>query len=1108
MKRILVYITFLLAFVSCAKDGQIVRSSSMEDAETSVTFSCQVEPMDSGMSKSTYIASSFDDEKITGITLAVYNNSTGELYCRKHYTSGFDTMELKLREGNVYDLFALVNMGDRTTDLPLDRERLLTEYCYTVPSYSDVNKRGIPMSGRIEHFVAGNGSDATFSLRRLFAKVTLNVTAGFDGGAEGGIKVTSLKVGNGNGILSAFGSSSLNATSNRIETDDYAANNGVNASSIVFYVPENRQGTIGAATSSRGKSPEADSGIAARKDLLTYAEVTVSADSPYYTGTVRYRSFIGEDATRNFDVTGNCKYVWNITITEDGLIYDDWKTDQDIIDGRYLRFLKDRYYVKRGAKVKWAEVLETNLLWDDIEKSYGSPRIYSSLPDAAGYTVSSSAAFGAAMTVTLKPLHNSSTELGTSASFVVVNPVTGIRLIPWNLSVAIGKTADVMAILSPGTATIKDVQWVVVSGGDRISLEDKGLDANGRAVVTVGGLSAGTATIRAEATDGSGIVSEVCTVSVTNPAVELTLSPAESTIYAGTTQAYTAVVTMADGSRRDVTGNCIWRTSNYRTARIDQNGVATGGAEAGTCTITALYSPSGGDQYASDVIEGTAVLTVTDRPVAVSVEYPGDPLFIFYNSDDVLSNRYSLGSLPLRIRYSDGSSSDGTVASFGASIHTEDTEVIRIISGGSSIETVSRGTATVSVRCDGQTASIVLYVSRMRITPSATVYLAVNRSQRYTCYLTPFDSEVEAECEVSWSSEDSRIVTVTPGYGSSTLAWGHTAGSTNINASYDGPYGAVTYKLDLHVNSSSQTSHYLEITPGNATLNVGQTVRLTARYHTVSEGVDDGGVPVEADWNISSGGSCVSVGPDGLVTALAQGTARIRGGYSGSSAYVTITVAVVPDVITHYLEVDQQSLVMELGETRQLTALYHTVRNGIDDGGRAVTLSWESSDNNVAAVNAAGTVTARGSGTATLTGRYSADGESYTVTVSVTVARQISEKYRLLLAPTETTIAEGASLTYTVRRFTDIYIDGILSYIDQTGTVIPNTDVGWSIVEGSACAEVDAAGTALGKALGDAVVRAVYKNDTTVTAAALLHIDVVYNVEPGSGDTGSGEGNY
>lgn len=382
MRKILVYITFLLVSVSCSRDERPEYRHLSEDDEISAFFGCQVEHLDSGMTKSAYIASSFDDAKITGITLAVYDNSTGELHYRKHFTSGFEGMELKLREGVEYDLYALANMGDRTVDLPETRDRLLTEYRYNVPSYADVNDRGLPMTGRIEHFVAGSAAGATFDLRRLFAKVTLNVTTGFDGGAAGGIKVTSLKVGNGNGVLSAFGSSSLRSASDRLEVEDYVSNNGINASSIVFYVPENRQGTIGAATSSRGKNPEEDSEIEVRKDLLTYVEVTVSADSPYYAGTVCYRSFIGEDETRDFNVTGNCKYVWNMTITEDGLVYDDWKIDKDLEDSRRLEFLDGPFLVESGDEVSWSDILQTNIRWEDMVRSYGGVLLYETVPDA------------------------------------------------------------------------------------------------------------------------------------------------------------------------------------------------------------------------------------------------------------------------------------------------------------------------------------------------------------------------------------------------------------------------------------------------------------------------------------------------------------------------------------------------------------------------------------------------------------------------------------------------------------------------------------------------------------------------------------------------------
>jgi hypothetical protein len=230
--------------------------------------------------------------------------------------------------------------------------------------------------------------------------------------------------------------------------------------------------------------------------------------------------------------------------------------------------------------------------------------------------------------------------------------------------------------------------------------------------------------------------------------------------------------------------------------------------------------------------------------------------------------------------------------------------------------------------------------------------------------------------------------------------------------------------------------------------------------------------------------------------------------YKGKTAYATVIVSNLPPVITHYLEISPETAMLEIGSTQQFTAKYHTVTNGNDDGGVTVSPVWGSSDNNVATVDASGTVTARGRGNATVIAGYFADGENYTASATVSVAQQFVEVYRLEITPTETTISEGASLTYEVRKYTDVYSDGILSVEDHTGILISNTDVNWSVESGGAFASVSATGVATGVASGDATVKASYKADTSVTATALLHVDTIYNVDPGTGSTGAGGGNY
>ena len=118
------------------------------------------------------------------------------------------------------------------------------------------------------------------------------------------------------------------------------------------------------------------------------------------------------------------------------------------------------------------------------------------------------------------------------------------------------------------------------------------------------------------------------------------------------------------------------------------------------------------------------------------------------------------------------------------------------------------------------------------------------------------------------------------------------------------------------------------------------------------------------------------------------------------------------------------------------------------------------------------------------------------------------EVYRLGLSPEETTIGEGATQTYQVRKYTDIYVDGTLTYQDPTGVILSNSDVNWSVSNGSAYATVNASGVATGVASGDATIKVALKSNTSLTATALLHVDVVFNVDPGDSNSGSGSGNY
>ncbi len=1358
MRRIVICIALIIAAVSCGREEIIfptLAGGYVEDSISVVAFTSSVIRM-GVTTKSAYISPEFDDAMISSITLAAYEHASGLLYTTRHFTTGYDHMQMKLRAGEEYDIYALANMGDQASRCPNNRSALLTDFTYTVSSYAEVNEKGIPMTGRIEQYVAGSSDDATFNLRRLFAKVVLNVATQYDGGQSGGVTIADLRICNGNAVLKAFGRSAIADASNRISAEDYYTTNTVNATSVVFYVPENRQGIIGNAASSIDKNPDRNSEINAVRDLLTYVEVTVDAASTYYTGTIHYRSYIGADETTDFDIQGNCCYIWDITLTEDGLVNDDWKIDQDIQDDRYVQFLSDLVPVESGDVVKWQDILETNLSWTDMAGTYGGTVIYENLPDAVGFAVRDDVVEGDVMTATLQPLHNSHPLLEAETNFRVVsryinfdadvyevNPrktvtsfieygnsytgevtgaggvkesegkewivevpeglphsdngtnyldyayaydsladsvtwtpsryappgdypvvcrtmngkhddvailrvrdtrwvntdnaidglhrettlalsgisgttvwnigyafgdlsvsddtrktceapnagyyagnrindrwnehigyslrgnaedylvpddvtnnissfsvspdipigdyvydiywkdtwndataaysvkdsavlhitgvyITSISVAPATLAVRKGETLSISASVQPRNASLKKVIWEVVSGGGCVSVE-----STGDLQAAVMGLQTGTATVRAIAADGSGIQSRnVCTITVTNPPVSLAVLPAEETIYMGTSLPFKAIATLYDGSIADVTSNCRWTTSNRNIATVGGNdGVAVAGSSTpGTCTISATYNISG-----SQSLTGTSTLNVVARPAPVSIDYLGDAIFLLHNNSSGISqiyNTHNMGSLPLRLNYADGTSIIGTVSSLGATLTASETGIISI-SGSARIITGGRGTASVSISCDGQSVAANVYVSSYRITPSManSIYISTGSSWAFNSYLIPYNQTSEIPFSVNWNVRNEPgygQITVTNDYGSSTSVIGRVAGTAWLSVEYAGEYGTIDIEYTIQVQNTGggSTTYYLEVSPESITLNEGGTAQFTAIYHTVAGGNDDGGVAVQASWSISSGSSYVSISSDGLVTAQSSGRARVMATYKGKSGYATVIVSDDPPVITHYLEVTPTESIVEVGNTQQFTAIYHTVTNGMDDGGVIVTPVWGSSDSAVATINAGGTATARARGTATIIASYSADGESYTAAGTLTVAQQVAAVCRIEITPAETTISEGASITYEIRKYTDIYTDGVLSFKDLTGAVIPNTDVIWNIVSGGAFATVNASGVATGISPGDVTVKATYNSDTSVTATALLHIDNVYNVDPGTGGTGSGGGNY
>ena len=287
--------------------------------------------------RSLLTASDIETRK-TGITLAAY--AEGALAAAGHFTTGLDAMTLPLEPDRNYTLYALVNMGDQTSGLPRS-ESELSSFTYRIPSYTEGSSSlavlGIPMAGSLPW----PGSGTVIPVKRLLAKVTAQLSCDWPEAS-----IQSVKVRNLNRTLRPFGDA---VRDENWDQQEFCDGTGTASGTFVFYVPENRQGTIGGIADSRDKSPNRATTIADKKDNLTYLEASVNTTSSHYGGSITYRSYLGGNATTDFDIARNALYTWRITYHADQTQEQDWKRDGDIFT---VQVTADRTFAYVGETVR------------------------------------------------------------------------------------------------------------------------------------------------------------------------------------------------------------------------------------------------------------------------------------------------------------------------------------------------------------------------------------------------------------------------------------------------------------------------------------------------------------------------------------------------------------------------------------------------------------------------------------------------------------------------------------------------------------------------------------------------------------------------------------
>lgn len=168
-----------------------------------------------------------------------------------------------------------------------------------------------------------------------------------------------------------------------------------------------------------------------------------------------------------------------------------------------------------------------------------------------------------------------------TSNIVPIVSVTGVSLAPTTDAIAVGRTYNLIATITPYNATNKVIRWT--SSNTSVAV----VDYTGK----VTGVTEGTAAITAITSDGSKTAVWIVTVSAVDPTTQVSsvnLNKTTDTLGVGSTDILIATLIPSTSVNKSV----IWTTSDNSVASVESNGKVTA-VSIGTATITVTTSEGG-----------------------------------------------------------------------------------------------------------------------------------------------------------------------------------------------------------------------------------------------------------------------------------------------------------------------------------------------------------------------------------------------------------------------------------------------------------------------------------------------------------------------------------
>ena len=530
----------------------------------------------------------------------------------------------------------------------------------------------------------------------------------------------------------------------------------------------------------------------------------------------------------------------------------------------------------------------------------------------------------------------------SGASLLTVTPavLSSITVTPASPSIAVGLSQQFTATGLFSDGSTQDLTTSVSWTSSTPSV----------ATISAAGLATAAGAGQTTITAMSGSINNSVVLNVTNAVLtSIAVNPANTSIFVGSSQQFTATGIYSDNSTQDLTGAATWNSSDTTVATVS-GGLASALA-MGTTSLSATFL----------TVSGSTYLTVTVMPPhlqSITVSPANPSIAIGQNQQFVATGQYD-----------DGSTQDLTGAVTWRSSQTS----VATISGAGLANALSGGSSTILATFRTFLASATLNVNPLAlisiaVTPSNPA-IARGTCEQFTATGTYADgSTLDLTTSAAWSSGLASVARITAGG----LATGGSRGQTTITATAANVIGSSI----LAVTPARLVS--IDIAPGIQSIPLGTTEQYVATG-TFSDGSTQN-ITRSVQWD-SSDISIAAVSNDarseGLATSVASGTCTVSATSDPISSSTTLTVSLAALVS---ITVNPPAPTIALGTTQQFTATGTFTDGSSQDLTASVT--WTAANGGVASVNSIGLATSLATGAAIISATLGGVTGSGTMTVS------------------------------------------------------------------------------------------------------------------------------